>query len=40
MDMISTLRTDFKSEKIRENQANREKMIQQANNDMIVVPLE
>ena len=40
MDMISTLRTDFKSEKARENQANREKMIQHANNDMIVKPLE
>ena len=40
MDMISTLRTDFKTEKARENQANREKMIQHANNDMIVKPLE
>ena len=40
MDMISTLRTDFKTEKIREASANREKMIQHANNDMIVKPLE
>ena len=40
MDMISTLRTDFKSEKIREAQANREKMIQHANNERIVGPLE
>ena len=40
MDMISTLRADFKNEKIREATATREKMIQSANNDMIVKPLE
>ena len=40
MDMISTLRADFKTEKIREATANREKMIQHANNDQIVRPLE
>ena len=40
MDMITTLRADFKNEKIREATANREKMIQHANNDMIVKPLE
>ena len=40
MDMISTLRADFKTEKNREAQANREKMIQHANNDQIVKPLE
>ena len=40
MDMITTLRADFKNEKIRENNANREKNIQHANNDMIVKPLE
>ncbi len=40
MDMISTLRGDFKNEKIREATANREKMIEHANNDMIVKPLE
>lgn len=40
MDMISTLRTDFKSEKQREASANREKQVQHANNDMIVKPLE
>ena len=33
MDMISTLRADFKTEKIREATANREKTIQHANND-------
>ena len=40
MDMITTLRADFKNEKIREATANREKTIQHANNDMIVKPLE
>ena len=40
MDMISTLRTDFKSEKARESDMNRQKTIQHANNDMIVKPLE
>ena len=40
MDMISTLRTDFKSEKQREASANLEKSVQHANNDMIVKPLE
>jgi len=40
MDMISTLRADFKNEKSREAQANREKMIKHAENDMIVKPLE
>ena len=40
MDMISTLRTDFKSEKQREATANREKMIWHANNDMIIKPME
>ena len=39
MDMISTLRADFKTEKIREATANREKMIQHANNDQIVTIL-
>ena len=38
--MISTLRTDFKSEKQREATANREKMIWHANNDMIIKPME
>jgi hypothetical protein len=40
MDMISTLRGDFKNEKIREASANREKILEHANNDMIVKPLE
>ena len=40
MDMITTLRTDFKTEKGNENRANREKNIQHAENDMIVKPLE
>ena len=40
MDMITTLRADFKTEKGNENRANREKMIQHAENDMIVKPLE
>jgi len=40
MDMISTLRADFKTEKIREADANRLKGIQHANNDQIVKPLE
>ena len=40
MDMISTLRTDFKSEKQREATANREKTIWHANNDMIIKPME
>ena len=40
MDMITTLRADFKTEKVRESQANREKNIQHAANDMVVKPLE
>jgi len=40
MDMISTLRADFKTEKVREATANREKLIQLAANDRIVKPLE
>ena len=40
MDMITTLRADFKTEKGNENRANREKMLQHAENDMIVKPLE
>ena len=40
MDMITTLRADFKTEKGNENRANREKNIQHAENDMIVKPLE
>ena len=40
MDMISTLRTDLKTERTREANANREKTFQHATNDMIVKPLE
>ena len=40
MDMITTLRADFKAEKNNEARANREKMIESAANDEIVKPLD